>query len=76
MIVEALNGRVFYPALGTAAEGVTDRDTVRGLLAAAPLGALLVVIGGWALGSFLGGWATARLAARPRRGMAWRSVCC
>ena len=40
MIVEALNGRVSYPELGTAAEGVTDSDVVRGL-PAAPLAAII-----------------------------------
>ena len=64
MIVEALNGRVFYPELAKAAEGVTDRDVLRQLLATAPVGALLVVIVGWALGSTAGGWTAARLAGR------------
>ncbi len=64
MIVESLNGHVFFPEMGRAAQGVTDREQLRGLLAAAPVGALLVVIVGWVLGSFAGGWLTARLAAR------------
>jgi hypothetical protein len=64
MIVETMNGRVFFPGLGKAAEGVTDREQIRVLLAKAPLGALLVVIAGWGLGSGIGGWATAKLAAR------------
>jgi len=64
--VEALNGRVFYPEIAKAAEGVTDRETVRALLASAPAGALLVVIAGWILGSLAGGWTTARIAAHAR----------
>ena len=64
--VEFLNGRVFYPELAKAAEGVTDREAIRALFAAAPVGALLVVVGGWILGSFAGGWVAARAA--PRAG--------
>jgi hypothetical protein len=64
MIVETINGRVLYPELAKAAEGVTDRETIRALFAKAPLGALLVVIVGWILGGVAGGWTTARIAAR------------
>jgi hypothetical protein len=68
MIIETINGRVLYPKLGKAAEGVTDRETIRALLATAPLGAFLVVIFGWVLGSVCGGWTTARIAARANAG--------
>ncbi len=64
MIIETINGRVLYPGLAKSAEGVTDRETIRALLAAAPVGAFLVVIAGWILGGVAGGWVTARLAAR------------
>lgn len=64
MIVETVNGRWLYPELAKAAEGAADREKVRALVAAAPVGALLVVIVGWALGGIAGGWTTARLAAR------------
>ncbi len=64
MIVEMINGRVLYPDLGQAAAGVTDREAIRALMAAAPVGALLVVIAGWALGGLAGGWTAARLAGR------------
>jgi hypothetical protein len=64
MTVETINGRVFYPGLAKAAEGVTDREVVRALLAGAPIGAFLVVILGWVLGSFAGGWIAARVAGR------------
>ena len=68
MIIEAINGRVLYPELGKAADGVTDRETIRALLATAPVGAFLVVIAGWILGGVAGGWAAARLAARATAG--------
>ena len=64
MIVEMLNGRVFYPGLAKAAEGVTDREVIRGIFAAAPVGALLVVIVGWILGGLAGSWVAARTAGR------------
>ena len=68
MIVETINGRVLHPELGKAAEGVTDRETIRVLLATAPVGAFLVVIAGWILGGVAGGWVTARLAAQAAAG--------
>ena len=68
MLVEMMNGRVFYPELGKAAEGVTDRETVRAIIAAAPLGAMLVVIAGWILGGVAGGWTAARIAPRAAVG--------
>ena len=64
MIVETFNGRVLHPELAKAAEGVTDRETMRALLATAPVGAFLVVIAGWILGGVAGGWSTARLASQ------------
>jgi hypothetical protein len=67
-IVETINGRVFYPGLAKAAEGVTDRETIRAIFAAAPLGSLLVVIAGWILGGIAGGWVAARLATRATVG--------
>lgn len=68
MIVEAFNGHVLYPELMKAAEGVTDRETARALLASAPVGALLVVVVGWIVGGIAGGWTAARLATRARVG--------
>ena len=68
MIIETINGRVLYPELAKAAEGVTNRETMRAVLAAAPLGAFLVVIAGWILGGVAGGWITARLAAQAKVG--------
>jgi hypothetical protein len=64
MLIEAINGQVIYPELAKAATGVKDRESMRALMAAAPMGAFLVVLGGCALGSLLGGWIAARLAAR------------
>jgi hypothetical protein len=68
MIIETINGRVLFPELGKAAEGVTDRERLRALLATAPVGALLVVIAGWTLGGVAGGWAATRLSARRTAG--------
>ncbi len=56
MIVETANGRVFYPDLGKRAQGVTDREEVRAIMASAPIGALVVVLVGWSLGSLVGGF--------------------
>ena len=64
MIIESINGRFLFPELGKAAEGATDREKIRALVAGAPVGALLVVIVGWILGGIAGGWTTARLSAR------------
>ena len=64
MIVEFLNGHVFYPGLGKAAEGVMDREVLRALLAKAPIGAMLVVIAGWILGGVTGGWVASKLSPR------------
>ena len=64
MIVEMINGRVLHPGLAKAAEGVTDRDVMRGIMAAAPVSAFLVVLAGWILGSLIGGWLAALIAGR------------
>ncbi len=61
MMVEFFNGRVLYPGLAEAAAGMTDREAIRELLAGAPTGAFLVIIGGWILGGIAGGWTAARL---------------
>ena len=55
MAVESVNGRFIYPELGKLAEGMTDREVIRTLLASAPVGAFLVVLFGWAIGSLTGG---------------------
>lgn len=62
MAVESVNGRFLYPALGKAAEGMTDGEAIRQLMASAPVGAFLVVIFGWALGSLAGGYVAAWIA--------------
>ena len=56
MAIETANGRLFYPELAKRAEGVTDREVIRAILASAPVGAMLVVILGWVLGSLAGGF--------------------
>ncbi len=59
MIVETANGQLLYPELGKRAKGVTDRQEIKALMASAPLGALVVVLAGWALGRIAGGFLTA-----------------
>lgn len=65
VIVEAINGHVLYPDLAKQAQGVTDRDEIRRIFAAAPVCSLLVVLLGWTLGSFLGGFTATRIGKRP-----------
>jgi pimeloyl-ACP methyl ester carboxylesterase len=80
MVVEFANGRVFYPGFAEqavakdreaarAAEGADAlrlrREAMREVMANAPTGALLVVVIGWALGSFAGGFAAALISRRP-----------
>ena len=64
MAVESLNGKILYPELAKLAAGVSDRDVVRDILAHAPLGAFLVVLFGWSLGSVAGGFVAAWIASR------------
>lgn len=49
MVVETINGRIFYPELGKRAEGVTDRDEIRAIMAGAPVGAFVAALVGWTL---------------------------
>lgn len=70
MAIEALNGRVLYPELGKMAEGITDREAIRRLMASAPTGAFLVVLLGWALGGFAGGLTAAGFGKRSPSGHA------
>lgn len=58
-VIETVNGRLLYPELAKLAEGVTDRETIASILASAPMGALLVVVLGWGLGSLAGGFLAA-----------------
>jgi hypothetical protein len=70
MIVETANGKLLYPALGKRAEGVTDREEIRAIMASAPVGALVVVLVGWALGSVAGGHLATLISRRPPYGHA------
>jgi hypothetical protein len=70
MAIESINGRFLYPDLGKAADGMTDTEAIRRLLASAPVGAFLVVIVGWVLGSVAGGWVAARIGRRAPAGHA------
>lgn len=65
MLVETINGKVLYPELGKLGTGVTDREEIRKLLAGAPAGAFLVVLLGWALGSFAGGFTATWIGKQP-----------
>jgi len=64
MAMEFVNGHVLFPELGRQAAGMADREAIRALLATAPTGAFLVVILGWAIGSFAGGIVAATIARR------------
>ena len=70
MAVETVNGRYLYPELGKQAEGITDREVHRSILAGAPVGAFLVVILGWVLGSLAGGCVAAWIGRRAPVGHA------
>jgi hypothetical protein len=59
MGIEMVNGRLLYPELAKLAEGLTDREAIRAVVASAPAGALLVVLFGWVLGSLAGGFLAA-----------------
>ena len=65
MIVETANGRLLYPELGKQAEGVTDRQEIKAIMASAPVGALVVVLVGWALGSVAGGFLATLISRKP-----------
>ena len=52
MVVESLNTRVLYPELAAVTGGMKDKEAV---------GALLVVIVAWTLGSLAGGWVAAKI---------------
>ena len=56
MAVEIFNGQILYPDLARQASGVTDREQIKTIMAGAPVGALVVVLIGWALGSTTGGF--------------------
>src|SRR5271165_4964697 len=70
MIVETANGRLLYPELGKRAEGVTDRQEIKAIMASAPVGALVVVLIGWALGSVAGGFLATLISRKPPGGHA------
>lgn len=63
MLVETINGKVFYPDLAKAAEGIKDREAMRALFAGAPVGSLLVVAFGWFMGSAAGCWLCRKITA-------------
>ena len=52
LVVETINGRLFYPELAKAAEGLTDRDAIRELLATAPRNASINLSAGLGVVTF------------------------
>ena len=70
MIVETANGKLLYPELGKRAEGVTDRQEITAIMASAPVGALVVVLVGWAMGSVAGGYLVTLISRKPPYGHA------
>lgn len=64
MVGEALDGKFFFPELGQLLQGLTDRATIQRLEATAPLGDLLFVLAGWALGTVVGAWIAGSVAGR------------
>lgn len=66
LVVETINGKILYPELGQLEAGMTDPEQSRALLATAPAGAFLVVLIGWALGSFCGGFVATWIGKQPR----------
>jgi hypothetical protein len=45
ILIESINGHVLYPELGKAAQGTTDREAIRALMASAPVAHALVLGG-------------------------------
>ncbi len=70
MVVETANGQLLYPELGKRAEGVTDRQEIKAIMASAPVGALVVVLIGWATGSVTGGFLATLISRKPPGGHA------
>lgn len=68
MVVESINGKILYPGLGKSVEGITDRQEIKAILAVAPVGALVIVLFGWGLGSVAGGFLTTRISRKPPGG--------
>ena len=61
MVFEAINGHVIYPELGQAAAKVQDPGQMRALMVTVPTGAMAIVLAGWAVGAFVGGWVAQRI---------------
>ena len=56
--IEALSGRIYPPPPGF---DFHDPEAQKRLVAAMPMGAFLLLLGGWLLGTFAGSWLAARL---------------
>jgi len=66
-VLEALGHQVYPPPAGI---DMTNADTARQMMIDAPAGALLFVLGAWALGALAAGWTVARLAHEQRMPLA------
>ena len=65
MTVETINGKILYPELGKQGAEVRDMEGMKKLMANAPVGALVVVLFGWVLGSIAGSWVTTLIKRKP-----------
>ncbi|MFL6193506.1 MAG: hypothetical protein ACJ75H_05005 [Thermoanaerobaculia bacterium] len=63
--MELVGTRVFPPPASLAP---ADPESMRAAMAALPLGAFVMVLAGWALGTFAGAWVAARVAGRSPLG--------
>jgi hypothetical protein len=70
MVVESINGKLLYPELGKSAAGVADRQQIKAIMSGAPVGALVVVLVGWVLGSAAGGFVATLISRKPPGGHA------
>lgn len=47
MVIETVNGRLLYPELAKLAEGLTDKEAIKAVLASAPVGGSSFSAGCW-----------------------------
>lgn len=67
MLCEFAGARLHPPPAGL---DLRDPEQLAAFIAAAPASAMALVLGGWALGAFVGGWVAAKLSRLHRRGAA------
>ncbi len=64
MLTEFASNVIYPPPTGFNPQQLED---LQAIIAAAPTGAMAIVVFGWAVGSFTGGWVAARIARRQPR---------